>query len=240
MTTRNTARVAGWLYLATFATSIPALALKTPALDDTQVILGTDHGHGLALAGLLEMLLAVACVGTAVVLFPVIRRRSEVAAVGFLASRTLEAAVIILGMTSLLALLSLGRDAPTGADEATLLSIGAALVAVHDWAFLLGPGTLPVVNALCLGIALHRSGLVPRVIPTLGLLGAPLLLLSTTASLFGLHDQVGVVAAVGALPIALWELSLGLWLVIRGFDSGALERLGLPENAGGSAPLSPC
>jgi hypothetical protein len=99
-------------------------------------------------------------------------------------------------------------------------------VAIHDGTFLLGPGLIPAVNALCLGYVLYRSGLAPRVIPALGLIGAPLLAISVTATLFGVWDQVSVFSAIAVLPIALWELSLGIWLVAKGFRPQALERLG--------------
>lgn len=108
--------------------------------------------------------------------------------------------------------------ASAGADAAALLPTGSALVATHDWTFLLGPGLIPAINALCPGYVLYRSRLVPRIIPALGLIGAPLLAISVTATLFGIYDQVSVFAVIAVLPIALWELSLGIWLVAKGFD----------------------
>jgi hypothetical protein len=162
-------------------------------------------------------------VRTAVVLFPVVRRRSEPAALGFVAARVLEAAVIVVGVVCLLALRTVRAEAASGAaDPASAVVVGSALVAVHDGAFLLGPGLLPAVNAALLGGVLDRSGLVPRLIPAVGLVGAPLLATSATATLFGLHDQVSTSAAIAALPIALWELSLGLWLVVKGFEPRGL------------------
>jgi len=231
------ARVAGALYLITVVTSIPALALKAPLLDNPAAL---DHGGSrLAWAGLLELVLAVACIGTAVVLFPVVRRQSEVAALGFVAARIVEGTLVAVGVMSMLSLASVRR-----AETATVAASDATLVALHDWAFLLGPGLIPAVNALCLGYVLYRSRLVPRVIPALGMLGAPLLLVSALGSLFGALDQVSALAGVAALPIALWEISLGLWLLLKGFEPRAFARLvtahgGEPDPSDGRAGSAP-
>jgi hypothetical protein len=152
-------------------------------------------------------------------LFSVARRHNEAAALGFVASRVLEAAVIVVGVISLYSVVTLRQDlaGATGADEAALATAGRTLVVVHDWTFLFGPGLMAGVNALLLGSVLYRSGLVPRVIPLLGLIGAPLLLASSIATMFGLWDQVSAVALIATLPVAAWELSLGLWLVVKGF-----------------------
>lgn len=208
---RRAAAIGGALYLVTFVTSIPAYALKSEALDNP----GSPATAAVQWAALLEVVLAVACVGTAVALFPVVRRQSEAAALGFVAARTVEAGLIGLGIVAVLAAADLE---PAGAT---------ALIAVHDWAFLLGPGFIPAVNALCLGSALYLSGLVPRFIPLLGLIGAPLLALSAAGTIFGLWAQSSPTAAVLALPIAAWELLVGLWLLMKGFRPVGLHRLGL-------------
>ncbi|MEV0999974.1 DUF4386 domain-containing protein [Nonomuraea sp. NPDC050202] len=143
-------------------------------------------------------------------------------ALGFVAARVLEAAIIVAGITSLLAVVTLRQAAAAGADTDSLITTGTALVAIHNGTFLLGPGFIPAVNALLLGSLLYRARLVPRVIPVLGLIGAPLLLLSAAAVLFGLHPQVSVLSAMSAVPIFLWEGSLGLWLVVKGFKPSPL------------------
>jgi len=164
----------------------------------------------------LEVLLALSCVATAVVLFPIVRRQSETAALGYLAARLLEGGLILIGVASLLAVNSLRQDASPG-DRDSLVTAGQTLVAVHDRAFLLGQSLMPALCALTLGWALYRSGLVPRIIPGLGLVGAPLLLASDTAILWGSYGPDSGLAILGALPIALWELALAVWLIARGF-----------------------
>ncbi|MFB4273394.1 DUF4386 domain-containing protein [Nonomuraea sp. GTA35] len=220
--TRKTALVAGLLYLITIVTSIPALALYYPVLNDLGYIAGPGPDAGVLWGAFLEIICVFACIGTAVVLYPVVKRHNEAAALGFVAARVLEAAIIVAGIISLLAVVTLRQAAAAGADADSLVSTGSALVAIHNWTFLLGPGFIPAVNALLLGYLLYRSRLVPRVIPALGLIGAPLLFLSATAVLFGLYPQVSVLSAMSAVPIFLWEGSLGLWLVVKGFKPSPL------------------
>lgn len=207
------ARITGGLYLLTVATSIPALALKSPVLDDANPVAAAASSDRLAWAASLEIILAVACVGTAVVLLPVLRHLNPSAATGFLSARTVEAGLIAVGVLAMLTLTDASMNT-SSADVATGL---------HDWAFLLGPGFIPAVNAVLLGSILLRSRLVPRAIPLVGLIGAPLLAASATATVFGALDQVSPPAGALALPIALWEITLGIWLVTRGFSKDALR-----------------
>src|SRR5215211_6525065 len=211
---RKTALVAGALYLITFATSIPARVLFAPVRNDPNYILGLGLADTQILfAGLLDVLLAFACIGTAVALYPVVKRQNQGVALGFVGSRVLEAAIIVTGVVALLSVVTL-RQAGAGADA---LVTGQALVGMYNWTFLFGPGFMACVNALLLGSLLYRSGLVPRIIPLVGLIGAPLLFASDVAVLFGAWEQVSALSAIAALPIALWEFSLGVYLVVKGF-----------------------
>jgi Domain of unknown function (DUF4386) len=217
--TRKTALVAGMFYLITFAASIPAVFLLGPVLDNADYIVSSGADTRVLWGCFLDVVNALACIGTAVALFPVVRRQNEATALGFVTARMLEAAVILIGVVSLLAVVTLRQNlagAP-GTDTASLVTVGRSLVAVRDWTFLLGPGLMPGINALLLGSLMYRSGLVPRVIPVLGLIGAPLLIASATAALFRGNDPVTVLAAIATAPIFLWELSLGVWLVVKGF-----------------------
>lgn len=216
-TMRKTAMWAGALYLITFVTSIPALPLYHDILNNRGYVLGGASDTGVLIGAVLEILCALAGIATAVVLFPVIRRKSETAALGFATARVLEAAMIFVGVLSVLSIVTLHKNGGSGADNASLVATGRSLVAVHDGAFLLGPGIMPALNALCLATVLYRTRLVPRIIPTVGLVGAPILFLSAMAILFGAYDQVSAVSALTALPIAAWEFSLGVWLVVKGF-----------------------
>jgi Domain of unknown function (DUF4386) len=210
---RKTALVAGALYLLTFVTSIPARLLYAPVRNDPNYIIGPGADAQVLFAGLLDVVLALACIGTAVALYPVVKRQNEGVALGFVGARVLEAAIIVAGVVSLLSVVTL-RQAGAGADA---LVTGQALVASYDWTFLFGPGFMAGVNALLLGSLMYRSGLVPRIIPLVGLIGAPLLLTSDIAVMFGLWEQFSLPAGIATLPVALWEFSLGVWLVVKGF-----------------------
>lgn len=210
---RRTALVAGGLYLITFVTSIPARLLSGPVRNDPNYVLGPGADAQVLFAGFLDVVLALACIGTAVALYPVVKRQNEGVALGFVGARVLEAAIIVTGVVSLLSVVTL-RQAGAGADA---LVTAQALVASYDWTFLFGPGFMAAVNALLLGSLMYRSGLVPRIIPLVGLIGAPLLLASDTAIMFGLWEQFSLPAGIATLPVALWEFSLGVWLVVKGF-----------------------
>ncbi|MGZ4556247.1 MAG: DUF4386 domain-containing protein, partial [Mycobacteriaceae bacterium] len=178
---------------------------------------GADTG---ALWGcFLEVIVALAGIGTAVTLYPVVKRQNEGLALGFVASRTLEAAMIFTGVASLLSLVSLHQDlgTATGANAASLVTIGTSHIATYNWAFTLGQSLMPGINALLLGTLMYRSGLVPRILPVIGLIGAPLHITAVVLTMFGVIDRIGPVAAIAALPIAVWEFSLGVYLIAKGF-----------------------
>jgi Domain of unknown function (DUF4386) len=220
---RRTSLAGGILYLITFV-SMPTLMVFQPVRDGAAFVLGAGNDTGLLWGSFSEVVVALAGIGTAVVLFPVARRQSESAALGFVASRVVEGTLIIVGVVSMLTLITLQNDV-AGADPASLATTGHTLVAVHDWTFLLSQSLMPVFNALCLGTVLYRSGLVPRILPTLGFIGAALLLTSDIAIFFGVYDQVSVIAGLAALPIATWEFSLGVYLIVKGFRPAAVAAL---------------
>jgi Domain of unknown function (DUF4386) len=232
--TRKTALVAGVFYLITFI-SIPTLALYGPVKNHEDWILGSGGHTAVLVGGFLEVIVALACIGTAVTLYPVVKRQNEGVALGFIAARVLEAATIFTGVVSLLSLVTLRHDlgGAAGADAASLAAAGASHVAVYNWTFLLGQTLMPGINALLLGSLMYRSRLVPRIIPVMGLIGAPLLIASVIATLFGGGiGHISAFAAIATLPVAAWEFSLGVWLVVKGFRP-------CPITAGMEAATSP-
>src|SRR6266496_144374 len=209
---RKTSLVAGVFYLLTFV-SIPTLFLYLP-VHDPKYIVGPGPDTGVLFGGLLEIIVALAGLGTAVALYPVVKRQNEGVALGFVGSRVLEAATIFVGVACLLSVVTL-RQAGAGADA---LVTSHALVVLYDRTFLIGQSFIPAVNALLLGSLLYQSRLVPRVLPLLGFIGATLLVAGDIAVLFGLIGQHAPSTALAAIPIALWEFSLGVWLVVKGFN----------------------
>jgi hypothetical protein len=223
---RKTALVAGVFYLITFI-SIPTLALYGPVTNHRNWVLGSGGHTAVLVGGFLEVIVALAGIGTAVTLYPILKRQHEGLALGFVTSRLLEGTMIFAGVVSLLSLVTLkhgpsGAAGAAGANAAALVATGASHVAVYNWTFLLGQSLMPAINAILLGTLLYRSRLVPRALPILGLIGAPLLLTADIATLFGGIGQHSSWALLGALPVAAWELSLGVWLVVKGFNPSPL------------------
>ncbi|MBC8051922.1 MAG: DUF4386 domain-containing protein [Sphingobacteriaceae bacterium] len=211
---RKTSLAAGIFYLLTFV-SIPTISLYS-SVRGPGFITGNAPDGPVFIGIILEMIVALTGIGTAVALYPVLKRQNEGVAMGFVGSRVLEAATIYSGIVSLLSIVSL-RQAGTGTIE-----VGQALVAQYNSTFLFGQSLLPAVNAVLLGYLMYRSRLIPRVLPVLGFIGAVMLVASWACTLLGYIPQVSPQAGLMAAPIALWEFSLGLYLVIKGFKYSAI------------------
>ena len=225
ISTRKTAVVAGVCYLLTEVTAIGGMLLYGPVLGNPQFIVSTSADDtGVRLGAFLEVLLAIVVVGGAVTLYPIIKRQQESFALGYVAGRLAEATIIAVGAISLLAVLTLRQDwaGATGAEGAGAVSLGNALVAVHDWTFLFGPKLALGVNTVLLAHLMYRSQLVPRVIALLGLFGGGLVFASGTAVLFGLYEDLSTVGVLAAMPVLAWELSLAIWLIAKGFRPSPL------------------
>lgn len=216
---RTIATVTGWLFLITFMTSIPAqLVLYAPMLKDPLYILGGGPDAGVSLGALLEIILVVANIGTAVVLYPLVKRQNGTVALGYVTARVLESAAIMVGIFSVLSMLTLRQGLVGGADGEVLVPIGQALVALHDASFLFGPGFLaPLGNGILLGYLMFRSGLVPRGLALLGLVGGPLLIVAMVGVLFGVFAAGSQWQVIATIPEFFWELLLGIYLVVKGF-----------------------
>jgi hypothetical protein len=227
---RRTAFVAGLLFIITFVASIPAaLALYTVVLDHPNYIVGAGADSRIALGALLEMIVIVANIGTAVVLFPILKRQNESLALGYVTARVVESVFIGVGILSLMAVVTLRQDVGAAGGDSLVIA-GRSLVAVHDWTFLLGPGwVVGVGNGLILGYLMYRSGLVPRRMTWLGLIGGPLIILSGTLVLFDVIEPGSSAQAIATIPEFFWELSLGIYLIVKGFKPS-------PTTAGLASP----
>jgi hypothetical protein len=228
--TRKIAFWAGVSFIITFVASIPAaFYFYAPVLDHADYVLGAGADNRVAFGALLEVILVVANIATAVVLYPVVKRQNESVALGYVASRTVESMIIAVGVISLLAVVTL-RQGLSGAAGA--VPLGQTLVAIHDWTFLLGPGILPGIgNGLLLGYLMYRSELVPRGMAVVGLIGGSLLIVGAIPVFFGTYEQGSTVSALLTIPEIIWEAFLGIYLTFKGFKTSGLERLGLaPED----------
>ena len=230
---RRTAFLAGLLFIITFVTSIPAVLLYRSVVNHANYIVGPGADTRIALGALLEMILIIANVGTAVVLFPILKRQNEDLALGYVGARLMESAFIAIGIVSLLAVVTLRKDVGGPGGAASLVAVGRSLVAVRNWTFVLGPGwVVGVGNGLLLGYLMFRSGLVPRGLAMLGLIGGPLIIASGTAVLFGAIARGSKAQGIATIPEFLWELSLGIYLMVKGFKPS-------PITAGLTSPAPP-
>lgn len=228
--TRRAAILIGALFLLTEVGAIVGRLLYAPVLDTPGYVLGTGRDASVVVGVLLETVLAVAVVGTAVVLYPVVKRSYPTLALAYVAARILEAAIIVVGTLSLVTVLML-REQPRGVADDALEGIAAALLALQDGTLLFGPGFALGIGSILLAALMFASRLVPRPIAILGLTGGAIITLSTVLVLFGLYGQFSAIGLLVALPVFAWEVSLALWLLLKGFNPVVLERM-LPAHAG--------
>ena len=205
-------RIFGVLFILTFITSITALILFQSVLDDPAgYIAGGGEDNQIYLGAFLEFLLVLANVGTAVVLYPIVRRQNEALAIGYVGARIIESVFIAAGIIFVLGVVTMRQDSPDAAD------LAVSLAALKDWTFLLGPGmVVPFGNGLILGYLMYKSGLVPRRMAWLGMIGGPLLLFGNFGVLFDWWDQTGLVSLL-VIPEFIWEAFLGIYCAIWGF-----------------------
>ena len=208
---RKTALVAGVLYLLTFV-SIPTLALYSE-IHLPGYVIGSGTDNKAIIGGISEITVALAGIGTAIALYPVLRKQSEGLALGLVASRILEASTMFVGVAFILSIVTL-RQSGIGTEA---MASSHALVSLYDRIFLLGQSFMPAINDLLLGLLLYKSRLVPRSLALIGIFGAVPLIAGYFAVLFGIIGQHSALAGLSALPVALFEFSLGIYLVTKGF-----------------------
>ena len=218
--TRRTALVAGILYLLTYASSIPAALLLGGTLSDPNYILGAGGDGQIRLAALLDIVNGITAIGSAVALYSVVKRQHEGLAIGFVASRVFEAAILFIGVVSVVSIAALRETAATAADPAALAAAGTTLVSQYKVAFVLGTG-IPALNAFLLGSLLFRSRLVPRAIPALGLIGAVSFGVWNIGYVLGVTEPGTPWHGISVAPIFFWELFVGLWMTFKGFNRAA-------------------
>lgn len=214
---RKTSLIFGAFFASTFVFSIPALLFYDPLFKNGDYVLGGVFDARISTGALFEILTAICNIATAVVIFPLARRTSESVALGFVASRTVEAVIILTGVMSLMSIVTLRANAVPGDDPAALILASRSLLAFHDWTFLLGPQFCAGGTGLLLGYLMFRSGLVPRPMALLGLVGGPLAFAGGVLVLFDVIQPLSAALfALTAFEIA-WELSLTIFVLVRGF-----------------------
>lgn len=217
---RRSAFAAGVLYLLTFAGSIAAAFMIDPLLADPGYVTGPGADTRLTLGAVFELVNILSCFGTAVAVFSIMRLQHESLAIGFVATRLFEAGVLAVGVLGVLSLVTLRQAATVSADPAAFGPVGEALAAIRQWSIVIGPG-MASFNALMFATLLFRSRLVPRAIPALGLIGAPVFIVFIIGTILGLTGPGTAFQAIAVAPFFIWELVVGLWMTFKGFDPNA-------------------
>ncbi len=228
MNYRKVATVTGWLWIITFVTSVPVrFVFYKPVIDHGNYVTGagTDAKTMIAIGAVLELILIIANIGTAVVPYSIHRRVNEAGALGFVTARVMESVFIGVGILCMLAISTVRQDAPSGTDAA----LGQGLRAVYEWSFRLGPGFMVGVgNGLILGWLMYKSELMPRGLATVGLIGGPLIIIAGVLVIFDVIEPGGSVDGLMTIPEAFWELSIGVYLIVKGYRTPALAALESP------------
>ena len=225
---RKTALVTGVFFMITIIPApIAQFVLYDSVLNDVDYIVGAGADANVRLGAFLEVIIAIAIIGTAVTLFPLLKRQNEGFALGYVAARIFESTMIVVGIIGLLSVVTLRQEfaGVAGAEAASLVEDGRSLVAIHDWTFLLGPGLMPGLNDIMLGYLLYASRLVPRALAQLGIVAGPVHFASFVAVLLGVIEAGSMWQGIASIPVAAFEVILGIWLIVRGFNPSAVARL---------------
>jgi hypothetical protein len=238
--TRKVSLITGVAFLITFVASIPAaFYFYAPVLDNADYILGAGADTRIGWGAVLEVILVVANVATAVALYPVVKRQNEGLALGYVAARTFESAMIAVGLIAMMAVVTMRQElAGAAASAAASVGLGQSLVAIHDWTFLLGPGMVGIWNGLLLGYLMYRSELVPKGMAALGMVAGTLLIASSIPILLGVYEAGSAPQVIATAPEFVWELFLGIYLTFKGFRAAGLRKLGFETGESDAATAS--
>ncbi|MCA0756906.1 DUF4386 domain-containing protein [Paenibacillus sp. N4] len=225
---KKASKAVGILFILAAVSSVAGLLLYDPILNGPDYLTnGAEHANRVILGALMELILVASAVGTSITMFPYLRRYNESIALGHVCFRFLEAVIITVGVVSVLTLLTLSQSfAAAGAPEtASYQASGTLLKAVHDWTFMLGPNFMLGINTMMYSYIFYKTRLVPRFISILGMTGAALVFSAALFEMFGVFPQLSVWGAILSLPVAANEMTLAVWLIVKGFNKSALASL---------------
>lgn len=218
----------GVLFLIAAIASIIGLILYQPILEDSEYIIhGATHNTQIYWGAFFEIITAFAVMGTPISFFPILRKVNLSMAVATVSFRLLEASIIIIGILSLLAIISLNQSfsEEVNPNISAYMVSGKLLIAIKNWTFLFGPNLALGPSTLLTSYMLYKSKLIPKTIAFLGLIGGPLIFLSAILVMFGFYKQISLMGTITALPVFFYEMSLAIWLIAKGFDISKLEIL---------------
>jgi len=219
---RDIAILVGVLYILAAVTAIIGFVLYQPILNDPDYIINGSANETQVIWGAFnELILAFSVIGISVLMFPIVNKENENIAIGYVCFRIVEAILIIIGIISLLSIVTLSQEFGIEAapNVSSYLSAGKSLVILHNWTFLLGPNLALGPSTLMMSYFLYDSKLVPRFISVMGLVGGAIILAFALLVMFGVFLQVSLWGAIFAIPVFAYEMSLAVWLIVKGFNS---------------------
>lgn len=225
---KKAAKIVGILFILAAVSAVAGLLLYDPILNGPNYLMnGSEHANQVVLGALMELILVVSAVGTATIMFPILRKYNDTIALWHVCFRFLEAIIITIGVISVLSLLTLSQEfiALGSPDTTSFQTSGIVLHAIHDWTFLLGPNFMLGINTFMYSYIFYKTKLVPRFIPILGMTGATLIFICALFVMFGVFPQLSVWGAILAIPVAANEMILAVWLIVKGFNQTALALL---------------
>jgi len=223
---RRNSKIIGVLFIIAAISSIVGLILYNPILREANyLITGQENATQIIIGAICELILVVSVIGTAIMLFPYLKKQNESLAIGYICFRFLEAVIILIGTISVLALLTLSQNFEKNdlVNVSTYHSSGILLKAIHNWTFILGPNFFLGINTLIYGFLFYKSGLIPKYISLLGITGATLIFLAAILEMFHIIDQISTWGLLLALPIFVYEMSLAFWLIFKGFNANVVK-----------------
>lgn len=223
---KKSARVVGVFFILAAVSAIVGLLLYDPILNNPDYLTtGAEHSNQVLLGVVMELILVISAIGTAVTMFPYLKRYNETIALWHVSFRFFEAVIIAIGIISVLSLLTLSQEfiAAASPNSESFHASGTVLKAIHDWTFLLGPNFMLGINTVMYSYIFYKSKLVPRFIPIIGMTGAVLVFSCSILVMFDVIEQVSVWGGILALPVALNEMTLAVWLIIKGFNDTSIN-----------------
>ena len=220
---KSNAKITGWLFIVAAVSSIIGLKLYDPILSDNNFIVSANNHYNQIIFGAInELILVVSATGTGIMLYPLLKRYNESMGIGYLSFRMLEAVFIMIGLLSILTVLSISESYVDGAitDKANAQNLGLSFISLHKWTFMLGPNFMLSINTFIYSFVFYKTKIIPSNLARLGLLASFLIMTAAILELFGVIQQISTWGILLALPIALYEMTLAIYLITKGTKAG--------------------
>ena len=220
---KSNAKITGWLFIVAAVSSIIGLKLYDPILSDNNFIVSANNHYNQIIFGAInELILVASATGTGIMLYPLLKRYNESMGIGYLSFRMLEAVFIMIGLLSILTVLSISESYVDGAitDKANAQSLGLSFISLHKWTFMLGPNFMLSINTFIYSFVFYKTKVIPPNLARLGLLASFLIMTAAILELFGVIQQISTWGILLALPIALYEMTLAIYLITKGTKAG--------------------